>query len=343
VLPVGQAQQPAPAFFQRLPTELLEVAPPAVRVRGEPGRFSLQTLPCRPEAGADIRRRIVDLAVQEWAFFGFSILDETDPATWVRSRRSLRNFDELAADPDAFREVAAGQAAEAARVAPSIAGYWAVAAEGSWIVERHNDAWRASSGTVPRWRDPWSAAFVSWVMCEAGVGDSSRFQQAVAHHKYIDQAIKARDGAAPDAMFVAQEIGEAAIVPGDMVCLARRPYYRTLEDRRSQMGVGARTHCDVVVKVDEQRELIVAIGGNVRGTVGLKLLPAERRAGGPLQPIDRASVRGARSHFAHLKLRAEPIAADAFDTSATLAALACTPQITAVSLPAATAASARDC
>jgi hypothetical protein len=65
---------------------------------------------------------------------------------------------------------------------------------------------------------------------------------------------------------------------------------RTVSHRRyagrAQMGVGARTHCDVVVKVDEERELFLAIGGNVRGTVGLKMLPAERTRAGLLRPLD---------------------------------------------------------
>jgi hypothetical protein len=74
--------------------------------------------------------------------------------------------------------------------------------------------------------------------------------------------------------------------------------------------------------VDEEREQILAIGGNVRGTVGLKLLPAER-VRGRLRPIDRSAVPDARSHFVHLQLRAAPIATDAFDSSATLSALAC--------------------
>ena len=86
--------------------------------------------------------------------------------------------------------------AEAARVAASIAGYWAVTPEGSWIVARQNDRWNGEDGIAARWNAPWSAAFVSWVMCEAGLGTNARFQRAIAHHAYIDQAIRARDGRA---------------------------------------------------------------------------------------------------------------------------------------------------
>ena len=155
-------------------------------------------------------------------------------------------------------------------------------------------------------------------MCEGGLGESDQFQRAVAHHTYIDQAIRARDGGASQAAFTAYDIGETAISPGDLLCSGRRPAYRTLADRRRQMGEGARSHCDVVVKLDPARERILAIGGNVRGSVSLKLLPAAREAGQALRPAG-----GARPLFAHLKLRAEPIATDALDVSPTMEALMC--------------------
>jgi hypothetical protein len=334
--------QPTP--LNRLPLERLDVAPPTDRVRGEPGALTLLTRSCGAAPAADVRRRIVDIVVQEWAFFGFAVLDETDPANWVRPRRPPgAEPAPFALDEEALRELQA-RAAEAARVAPSIAGYWAATSDGAWIVERQNDSWKATGGLAARWVQPWSAAFISWVMCEAGLGVAQQFQRAIAHHTYIDQAIKARDGMAPGAVFTAYDIGEQPIVPGDMLCLARRPAYDTLAERRAQMGVGARTHCDVVVKVDEARELVLTIGGNVRGTVGLKLLPAERVEGKPLRLIDRSAVRGARSMFVHLKLAADAITPNAFDDTPTMAALACggfaqpALQVAAVMTPAASAA-----
>ena len=153
-------------------------------------------------------------------------------------------------------------------------------------------------------------------MCEAGLGATTQFQRAVAHHSYIDQAIRGRDGRAPEAAFVAYDVGETTIAPGDLLCSSRRPTYRTIDERRRQMGVGARSHCDVVVKVDEARARIHAIGGNVRGVVSLKQLPAVREAGKPLRPVTGS---GERPMFAHLKLRAAPIDANALDTSPTIA------------------------
>ena len=297
---MAHAQQ---AGMNRLAPGVFDVVPPSALVRGEPGRMSFGAPECRTLPLDETRRRIVDVAVQEWAFFGFRIADQTSVGSGSR-RRGPRPG-----------------AAEAARVATSIAGYWAVTPEGSWIVERQNDAWNGARGIAARWNAPWSAAFVSWVMCEAGLSGSSRFQRAVAHHAYIDQAIRARDGRAPQAAFTAYDAGETAIEPGDLVCSSRRPVYRTLAERRRQMGVGARSHCDVVVSVDEASGRIFAIGGNVRGTVTLKLFPAVGTAGEPLRLAGAGA--GTRPMFAHLKLRAASIDANALHTSPTVRALGC--------------------
>jgi hypothetical protein len=64
------------------------------------------------------------------------------------------------------------------------------------------------------------------------------------------------------------------------------------------MGQGARTHCDVVVELDSANKQIKVIGGNVRGAVRMKLLPAKSSADSYLQP----ATYGERSIFAHLKL-----------------------------------------
>ena len=292
--------------FDRLSPDLFDVVPPSERVRGGPGDMTIRRAPCRALPMAEVRRRVVDVAVQEWGFFGFTVLDQTivDPAD--RGARRTR------------RRWRRPSLAESARVAGSIAGYWTVTPEGGWILDAQNRVWKGSRGVSARWRYPWSAAFVSWVMCEGGLADASQFQRAVAHHVYIDQAIRARDRGAPQAAFTAYDIGEAPIAPGDLLCSARRPAYRSIAERRRQMADGARTHCDIVVKLDAPRDRILAIGGNVRGSVSLKLLPAVREPGNTLRPLG-----GVRRMFAHLQLRGEPIEADALDRSPTMQALGC--------------------
>ena len=295
------------AAFDRLPPDVLDAAPPSERVTGEPGAMKIRRTSCRTAPMDEVRQRIVALAVQEWAYFGFIVVDQTvveaSGSGQPRRRRWRRP----------------GRA-ESARVAASIAGYWTVTPQGGWIIGEQNDAWSGPRGVASRWRYPWSAAFVSWAMCEAGLGEASRFQRAVAHHVYIDQAIRARGGGAPDAAFAAYDVGEAPVVPGDLLCSARRPAYRSIAERRRQLGVGARTHCDIVVKVEPSRSRILAVGGNVRGAVSLKLLPAaDDGPDGSLRPLP-----GRRRIFAHLKLRAPALAADALDRTPTMRAVRCT-------------------
>ncbi|MEZ5318406.1 MAG: DUF2272 domain-containing protein [Vicinamibacterales bacterium] len=323
----------SPSAVERLPRDVLDVAPPSSRVIGQPGAMHLAESGCRVPAApldAALRQRIVDVAVQEWAYFGFGIVDQStvEPAPARGAAASPRST----TPRDRSRRGRPGRlpAAEAARVAASIAGYWTTTPEGAWIIDQQNGVWGGPAGIAARWESPWSAAFISWVMCASGLSDPDVFLRAVAHHRYIDQAIRARDGRAPGSAFVAYDAGEQPIGPGDLLCSGRRPAYLSLAERRRQMGQGATAHCDIVVRVDEARSRILAIGGNVRSAVSMKVLPAERDADGGLRPFDFSEIelddnpyRGARPVFAHLKLRAPAIAADALGASPTLAALGC--------------------
>jgi hypothetical protein len=297
--------QPA---FDRLGPDALAVQPPASRVQGAPGRMRIVQGSCDASSSpSSLRRRIVDIAIQEWAFFGFGVVDQmnlVDNEPWNPSRR---------------RRTPWLNPAESARVAASIAGYWSVTADGAWILERQNAEWAGEEGVAARWRDPWSAAFISWVMCEAGLNRDGQFRRAIAHHAYIDQAIAAREDASSQAAYAAFDVGERPVEPGDLLCSARRPAYRSIAERRSEIGSGIRSHCDVVVRVDPARAQIMVIGGNVRGAVSLKLLPAEFGVPGSAEP--RAIGRGRRAVFAHLKLSAASIEADALTSSPTLEAL----------------------
>ncbi|MGE0702599.1 MAG: DUF2272 domain-containing protein [Vicinamibacterales bacterium] len=308
----------------RLPAGLLDASAPSDRVRGLPRDLTLLQRGCRTLPTSETRRRIVDIAVQEWAFFGFHIVDSTsfdDEAGNDGPTNDPAPFDLGAFDGERRRPRVPPE--EAMRIATSIAGYWAVTPEGSWIVDRMNERWRGPDGDGARWRDPWSAAFISWVMCEGGLGTSAQFQRAVAHHVYVDQAIRARGDRASSAAFVAYDAGETAIEPGDLLCSSRRPMYRTIGQRRAQAGTGARMHCDVVVKVDPVAGRVMAIGGNVRGRVAMKLLPAAMSAGGHLRPIDRERGEDTRPLFAHLKLTSPPIGLNALDHSPTIRAISC--------------------
>ncbi len=295
----------------RLPRNVLDVGAPSERVQGNPGTLQIIDRSCRAVPLPQVRRRIVDAAVQEWAFFGYSTdaqprIPQQDP---TQTRR-----------PFVYPRLSP---AEGARLASSIAGYWAATPSSDWIVQRQNAAWEAD-GMGARWRDAWSAAFISWVMCEAGLGESTQFKRAIAHHTYIDQAILASESQDPLAAYRAYPPGTQPVLPGDLLCRGSRPAYRSLAERRTQLGVGARTHCDIVVNVDETREEIAVIGGNVRATVRMKILPATREGDQPLQALGD----NGRPLFAHLQLQAEAIEAKALYNAPSLA---CMPNPSALS------------
>ena len=289
--------------FERLPVEVLAVNPPSSRVSGNPGEMRIVDRSCSQLPRADIRRRMVDVAAQEWAYFGLSVEDMTNTSESELSPR----------DANGRRRYYRPSYEEAARVADSIAGYWSAAPNSSWILAKQNQNWQRD-GLGARWRDFWSAAFVSWVACESGLGEMREFSRAIAHHTYIDQAIMARDGITNSAAYIAFDIGEAEINPGDLLCRGSRPEYNNLEQRRGHLGEGARTHCDIVVAVDEIAGEIKAIGGNVKASVRLKIFPAMKDASNYLAPVPYAG----RHLFAHLQLQADPIEENALSNSPTL-------------------------
>ena len=312
---VASLQAQPTESLDRLPADVLDVRSPIERVVGTPGSMRITDRSCRSMPLSDVRRRIVDTAVQEWAYFGFSVDDQLQAQPFpssVSQQTPSRQTPSQQMQRSTFPRMNAG---EGARLASSIAGYWAATPDSDWILERQNANWNAE-GTGARWRHAWSAAFISWVMCESGLAEPAQFRRAIAHHTYIDQAIRATDGLDNRAVFTAYDPGQAAIEPGDLLCRGSRPNYRTLAERRSQLGDGARTHCDIVVKVDAQAQKIMVIGGNVRGSVRMKVMPAAQDIGQALRPL---SDNG-RALFAHLKLQAPSIALNALDETPTLQA-----------------------
>jgi len=154
--------------FERLSAEQFDATPPSALVHGAPGRMSVRSTACRDLPAGETRRRIVDIAAQEWAFFGFYVIDQTGPSTRTRSSRGSRRWWWRPAN-----------AAEGVRMAPTIAGYWAATPRGPWMIARQNGRWNGPGGLTPRWRDPCSAALISWVLCERGLGSPDRLDFTV--------------------------------------------------------------------------------------------------------------------------------------------------------------------
>jgi len=141
---------------------------------------------------------------------------------------------------------------------------------------------------------PWSAAFVSAVLRDAGV-PGERFTFSAAHIDYITQAVGAaaaesRDGAAQTLYRACDPYGVQPR-PGDLLC------YHRQEARTSETGAAAAgsplfqsivgdiadgqepvrwSHCDIVTRVDERARKVRLVGGNVQQAVSARVLNLNR-------------------------------------------------------------------
>jgi hypothetical protein len=319
---IAAASAHAQTTIERLPRETFDVIAPPERVQGERGNIRVYQAACRVGPTNWARRRIVDVAVQEWAYFGMQTVD----ATHVEKRTLPPGLVPDALNPELGQPRIVRQYPRLGtleydpRIDVTIAGYWSATPEGPRAIARQNAAWNGPGGSALYWIEPWSAAFISWVMCEAGLGDMTQFRRSAAHRDYIDQAIRARDGEAPEAAYAAYDAGEVAIAPGDLLCNSRAGFdYRSLADRRENPVNNALTHCDIVVKVEASRVLL--IGGNVDQSVSLTILPLMKDDRPYAHPPGQSEIDGARTIFAHLSLRADPVEPSALDNSPTVKAL----------------------
>jgi hypothetical protein len=114
--------------------------------------------------------------------------------------------------------------------------------------------------------EAWSAAFISWVMREAGL--RHHFVYSDWHAHYINRAIEAREAGDDDFAFWGYRLEERAPQVGDMVAYARRDDINF--DHRPEVYP---SHCDIVVAVRPGE--IDVIGGNVQDSVTLKTLATD--------------------------------------------------------------------
>ncbi len=127
------------------------------------------------------------------------------------------------------------------------------------------EMWRSIGQNLDgRDRDqPWSAAFVSWIVRRAGT-EYHRFRFAAAHARYIHDSITKRETgiASP---FWGFRLHEHRVGLGDIVCQWRLSK-RTYDDAAGSDSFFS--HCDVVVEVAPGS--VRALGGNNDHTVGFK-------------------------------------------------------------------------
>lgn len=215
---------------------------------------------CAAAPTSGLRQRLIDLAVQEWARFGYPIARRAGDVS--------ARFPELAA-----RDLSTAPYNENdPLLLATIGGYWAalsnasssgVADVGGHELAERNQTWARTASELRRndgWRTPWSAAFISWLMCEAGVAP---FARSWAHRDYVDAAIAAADGGAAH-LYHARAPNRTPNL-GDLICSHRADYRVDLAGRREEPGALGDMHCDLVVAV--RAGTVLAIGGNVENGV----------------------------------------------------------------------------
>ncbi|HEY8566366.1 MAG TPA: DUF2272 domain-containing protein [Beijerinckiaceae bacterium] len=264
------AAGPAVAANPRLRVELVD----------RPKRIIVRDTACpgdrAPADRTTWRRRIVETAALEWEAFRFSTLDiasrglpRVPTLGTLASGRTPRTIVPDAANPPladepARRLLRVGLSEDAAETTLRIGGYWAVVPLQS-AVDTQNALWRIWADTG--WAQPWSAAFVSWVMCEAGL-PLEAFDRHPQHAGYIAHLY-----ANPQAAFAPQPITERA-EPGDLVCAGRGDSQdvANLEEGWALAAASGPMHCDIVVGGAPDR--LYLIGGNVENSVTLTVAPA---------------------------------------------------------------------
>ena len=140
----------------------------------------------------------------------------------------------------------------------------------------------------------WSAAFVSFIMRDAGL-DEKIFAYGAAHVAYVSAAVaqSVRDGNGGERTHFFRACDPALTPPrvGDLLCYhrhtdgTRNPYlprgpslFRSLfEDFANGERPIIRSHCDIVAGVDARARKVTVIGGNVQNSVTQRVLTLDKR------------------------------------------------------------------
>ncbi len=106
---------------------------------------------------------------------------------------------------------------------------------------------------------PWSAAFISFVVSNAGYNN---FKFSAAHAKYINQSIVAKNANDVTKDFWGFRLNEHKPELGDMVCFWRK---RETKYDDASISDSFPSHADIIVEILDHK--VRAIGGNVSNSV----------------------------------------------------------------------------
>ena len=179
----------------------------------EPGTWAGRPIGTPPAANPAVKRAMISRATREWQFFG--------------GQRVI-----MEGRKESIPEVAAWEDDDS-RYSSRVNRYWrAVGKPSIYGVDC---------------RQPWSAAFMGWVMGAAGVPES-QFLRVPAHWIYLSSIIE--NAVYPGRYFVPRRVTDYSPNPGDLICA-----YRGHSRRFSTSGYATAealrdtpTHCDLVVR-----------------------------------------------------------------------------------------------
>jgi hypothetical protein len=213
-----------------------------------PGTWAGRPIGAPPTPNPGLKKTIIARATGEWAYFG-------------RQTVLLRGSEESIPHVGAWED-------DDPTHSERVAAYWRAAGKGGL------DGMDC--------KEPWSAAFTSWVMQGAGV-PAVEFRPATAHWVYLAGMID--EASYPGRWFVPRRVRDYSPNPGDLVCASRGPSRPGSIDGYTSSGMlaGANAHCDLVV--DKSGQTLDVIGGNVRNSVSKSTLELDGQ--GHLQPVPR--------------------------------------------------------
>jgi hypothetical protein len=253
-------------------------------------------------ASAETKQDIVNMAALEWTAFDFPRLSFAREKSFAIIPAALSpKISDTSGRGTSPRLISIGAMEDDSSVRARIGGYWA-AVPGAYadVIGRQNQLWSASSGRAG-WAEYWSAAFISYVMCKAGLSNA-QFVRAESHRDYIQAAIRARQAADKTYLYHAYDLGELLPAPGDIICAAREESANAINSiadfNASSHGA---YHCDIVVGYDTDTAkkppgFVYAIGGNVLNAVTMTETPVG--SGMRLKPL---KAPHARNWFAILR------------------------------------------
>ena len=124
-------------------------------------------------------------------------------------------------------------------------------------------------------KEPWSAAFISFVIKQAGA-DQRQFPFSAGHHRYIRQALENRIANDSHATLIYHDRSEFAPRVGDLVGRSRSSKVKNRKDIEKLLPNGSfAAHTDIVVRVGPG--FIDTIGGNVGNSIKKRRFETTRK------------------------------------------------------------------